>query len=66
MVLSTWFTLFPLVWGYIDPASGSLATQLILAALVSAGFMLRNALTRPFSWFRLRRQSDESNGSESA
>lgn len=65
MMLTTVFTVMPLVWGYIDPASGSLATQLLLAALVSGGFLLRNFLLRPFSWFRVRRSADQTGSSES-
>jgi hypothetical protein len=31
-----------LVWGYLDPGSGSLALQILLAGLLSAGFCLRS------------------------
>lgn len=33
------------LWGYLDPGSGSVALQILLAGLLSAGFCLR-------SWIR--------------
>jgi hypothetical protein len=29
------------LWGYLDPGSGSVALQILLAGLLSAGFCLR-------------------------
>lgn len=46
-------------FAYIDPASGSLAIQFLIAAAVSAGFVMRNYVLAPFFWmarmFRGRR-----------
>lgn len=32
------------LWGYLDPGSGSVALQILLAGLLSAGFCLRSWL----------------------
>jgi len=36
--------------GYIDPSSGSLAMQVLIAAVLSAGVVLRHYLLRPVAW----------------
>jgi hypothetical protein len=38
------------LWAYLDPGSGSLAIQVLLAGLLSAGFCLR-------SWVRQLREA---------
>jgi hypothetical protein len=45
------------VLGYIDPQSGSLAVQFLIAAALSAGVVLRNYLFWPVTW-ALRRFRD--------
>lgn len=35
---------------YIDPSSGSLAVQFLIAALLSAGFVFRQYALRPLVW----------------
>jgi len=42
------------LWGYLDPGSGSVALQILLAGLLSAGFCLR-------SWFRQLKESFTTN-----
>ncbi len=43
---------------YIDPSSGSLAVQLLIAAVLSAGVVLRNYVFWPVAWaMRLLRGS---------
>jgi hypothetical protein len=44
---------------YIDPGAGSLAFQLILSAIVGAGFTFRRAISRLFGSGRSTRQADE-------
>lgn len=48
---------------YIDPGSGSLVFQLLLAYLVGTIFVLRRFLVAPFAFlsriFRRKKQSDE-------
>jgi hypothetical protein len=36
--------------GYIDPSSGSLAVQFLIAAVLSAGVVLRNYIFWPVAW----------------
>ena len=48
--------------GYIDPASGAIILQVIVAAVLTMGVAFRRILFAPLSVFR-RRQSD---GDESA
>jgi hypothetical protein len=38
------------LWGYLDPGTGSLALQILLAGVLSAGFCLR-------SWIRQVREA---------
>jgi hypothetical protein len=35
---------------YVDPASGSLAIQFLIAALLSGGLIFRRILFRPIAW----------------
>jgi hypothetical protein len=35
---------------YIDPSSGSIAAQFLIAAVLSAGVMLRNYVFWPVAW----------------
>jgi hypothetical protein len=40
----------PSCFAYIDPSSGSLALQVLIAALLSAGVVLRNYVFWPVAW----------------
>lgn len=40
---------------YIDPGTGAIAVQMLLAIVLSAGLFLRRLLAEPFSLFRRRR-----------
>ncbi len=41
-VILSWGGGFAGLWGYLDPGSGSVALQILLAGLLSAGFCLRS------------------------
>lgn len=41
-------------WAYIDPGSGSMAYQVLLAGLLAAGFLFRKAWARTRKWFESR------------
>jgi hypothetical protein len=49
-IISNWSGGFAGLWGYLDPGSGSVALQILLAGLLSAGFCVR-------SWVRQLRES---------
>jgi hypothetical protein len=49
-VILSWGGGFAGLWGYLDPGSGSVALQILLAGLLSAGFCLR-------SWIRHLKES---------
>jgi len=49
-VVLSWSGGFAGVWAYLDPGSGSLALQILLAGLLSAGFCLR-------TWVRQLREA---------
>jgi len=44
------------VFGYLDPASGSMLVQAILAGLVAAGIAFRRFLFAPILWMKKRRK----------
>ena len=45
----------PAILAYIDPASGSIVFQVVIAALLSAGVMFRHALLAPLAFLRQKR-----------
>ncbi len=44
------------VFAYLDPASGSMLVQALLAALVAAGIAFRRFLFAPILWIKKRRE----------
>ena len=44
-------------WAYIDPGSGSMAYQVLLAGTLAVGFLLRQAWARTRKWFESRGKS---------
>ena len=42
----------PAVLAYIDPATGSLVVQAVIAAMLSAGIVFRRVLFNPLSFFK--------------
>lgn len=44
-------------WAYIDPGSGSMAYQVLLAGILAAGFLFRRSWARVRTWLRLRGES---------
>ena len=53
LLILMWTVLFPAkAWAYLDPGTGSLIVQSLIAALAAAGFALRLYWGRIRSWFR--------------
>ncbi|MBU1694979.1 MAG: hypothetical protein KKC51_13580 [Verrucomicrobia bacterium] len=48
---------WPMSLAYIDPGTGGMILQLVMAALVGAGLFFRRSIARVFSIF-LRKKSD--------
>jgi hypothetical protein len=44
---------------YLDPGSGSMLLQLLLAALLGAGVLLRSQWNKLKSWFGAKKKDDE-------
>ncbi len=44
------------VLGYLDPASGSMLVQALLAGIVAAGIAFRRFLFAPILWIKKRRE----------
>ena len=58
--------LFPLpAHAYIDPGTGSIVLQMILAAIAGGVFFFRNAVARFFSLFRKSDTADKAANGES-
>lgn len=52
LLILIWTVLFPTeAWAYLDPGTGSLIVQSLIAALAAAGFALRLYWGRIRSWF---------------
>ncbi len=51
---------FPDILAYIDPGSGSLLLQFLIAGLVGGGVFFRNQLVGMVSWIRSRASSRKS------
>ena len=53
---------FPPFLAYLDPGTGSLIIQALLAVLLSTGVLLRSYILMPFQWLlgKLRRQPGKS------
>lgn len=43
-----------LAWAYIDPGSGSMAYQVLLAGALAAGFVVRRSWSRIKAWLHPR------------
>lgn len=49
---------------YLDPGSGSILFQLIVAALLGAGILIRSQWSRIKRWFGVKPQVDENEDNE--
>lgn len=47
------------ILGYLDPGSGAIILQVVLAALASLAFYFRTILLRPWAWFSRRQETPE-------
>jgi hypothetical protein len=45
--------------GYIDPGSGSLLLQLLIAGIIGSGVYFRNQVRSMLSWFRRKASPSE-------
>jgi hypothetical protein len=56
-IVAVWVTIFPSqAFGYLDPGTGSLIVQSVIAALAAAGFALRLYWSKVRAWFKWPRR----------
>jgi hypothetical protein len=57
LIVAVWVTVFPSqAFAYLDPGTGSLIVQSVIAALAAAGFALRLYWNKVRGWFKWPRR----------
>ena len=57
IVASSGFDALPLVWAYLDPGTGSMVLQVVLAGVLSSSFFLKSWIRQVRDDLRLKKRS---------
>ena len=56
-LVSSGFDVLPLTWAYLDPGTGSMALQVLLAGLLSSSFFVKSWIRQVRDGLRLKKRS---------